>query len=158
MAEFSRISADVPDWTREAKGFFEWNPGKSLVATLRAYQRAPKILRPWHVLRHRFWSALSGADIPLNCQIGGGFLIPHPNGIVIHPASRIGPNCLLFQQVTLAGTVVLEGHVDAGAGAKLLGPLTVGKHCEIGANAVVTRDVPAGSIAMGVPARVFARA
>lgn len=85
-------------------------------------------LRRWVVLQHRFWSAVSGADIPLNCQIGGGLLLPHPNGVVIHPAAVIGPNCLIFQQVTLGtrgntGAPVLAGHVDVGAGAKLLGAL-----------------------------------
>jgi serine O-acetyltransferase len=86
-------------------------------------------------------------------------LIPHPNGIVIHPEAEIGPNCLLFQQVTIGsahgGVPRLGGHVDVGAGAKVLGPITIGDHAVIGANAVVTTDVPSGATAVGVPARIL---
>lgn len=110
------------------------------------------------VLRHRFWSVVTGADVPLNSQIGGGLLMPHPNGIVIHPGAQIGPNCLLFQQVTIGetsgGVPHLGGHVDVGAGAKLIGKITIGDHAKIGANAVVTIDVPAGATAIGVPAKI----
>ena len=85
-------------------------------------------------------------------------MLPHPNGVVIHPDARVGPNCLIFQQVTLGtlatgGTPVIGGHVDIGAGAKLLGGIVVGEHAQIGANAVVLTDVPARSVAVGIPAR-----
>lgn len=160
------VSSTVPDWSRELKRHGEWNPGKSLLASIRAYQKhrdQPGLLSPllkrWAVLCHRFWSAVSGADIPLNCQIAGGLLLPHPNVVVIHPAAKVGPNCLIFQQVTLgtrggADAPVLEGHVDVGAGAKLLGGITVGVHAQIGANAVVLVSVPAHALAVGVPAVV----
>lgn len=85
--------------------------------------------------------------------------MPHPNGIVIHPHAKIGPNCLLFQQVTIGqrngGVPRIGGHVDIGAGAKVLGPLAVGDHAVIGANAVVLKDVPMGATAIGIPARVL---
>jgi len=111
------------------------------------------------VIRHRFWSAVSGADIPLNSKIGGGLMIPHPNGIVIHPDAEIGPNCLIFQQVTIGkglkpGLPVIEGHVDIGAGAKIIGNIRIGAHAKIGANAVVLNDVPEDSIAIGIPAKI----
>ena len=97
----------------------------------------------------------------LNCNLGGGLLLPHPNGIVIHPDAQIGPNCLLFHQVTIGeaagGVPTLEGHVDVGAGAKIIGQLRIGKHAKIGANAVVLTDVPAGATAVGVPARIIQR-
>lgn len=161
-------SATVPDWSREEKGLFTWSPARSLLASIRAYQRAQRswpprrfLVRKLAVLRHRFWSLASGADIPLNSRIAGGLLLPHPNGVVVHPASEIGPNCLLFQQVTL-GTVQgsdavprLGGNVVVGAGAKLLGGITIGDHALIGANAVVLQDVPAGASAVGIPARIM---
>ena len=112
------------------------------------------------VVRHRFWSAVCAADIPLDCQIEGGLLLPHPVGVVIHPDARVGPNCLLFQGVTLGnggrlpGAPVLQGHVDVGAGAKILGGVTIGADAKIGANAVVVCDVPAGATAVGIPARI----
>lgn len=110
------------------------------------------------VVRHRIWSVVTGADIPLNSNLGGGLLIPHPNGVVIHPDAEVGPNCLLFQQVTIgatsAGVPKLGGHVDVGAGAKIIGPVQIGDHAIIGANAVVTGNVPAGATAVGVPARI----
>jgi serine O-acetyltransferase len=111
------------------------------------------------VLRHRFWSVVTGAEIPLNCNVGGGLLINHPNGIVIHPAARIGVNCQISQQVTVgtngkAGLPRIGGHVDIGAGAKILGAVRIGDHAKIGANAVVLDDVPRGAVAVGIPAKV----
>jgi hypothetical protein len=104
------VSALVPDWSRESKRWYEWQPSRSLLASIRSYQQHRAsgyphsiALRYVAVLRHRFWSAVTGADIPLNCQIEGGLLLPHPNGVVIHPDAVIGPNCLLFQQTTLGG-------------------------------------------------------
>ncbi len=152
------------DWAREYKPVFAWMPSKSLLASIRSYQRHSgaglyrKFFRTVAVLRHRFWSVVTGADIPINAKIGGGLMIPHPNGIVIHADCSIGPNCLLFQQVTLGhagtGVPVLGGHVDIGAGAKILGPITIGDDARIGANAVVLIDVPAGMTAVGVPAKI----
>ncbi|HEY2484191.1 MAG TPA: hypothetical protein VGI36_03540 [Candidatus Binataceae bacterium] len=112
------------------------------------------------VLEHRFWSIVTGADIPLDSHIGGGLQLPHPNGVVIFPRAVIGPNCLISQQVTIGvggpklGAPVVGGHVDIGAGAKILGGVTIGDHARIGANAVVLEDVPSGATAVGVPARI----
>lgn len=162
------VSATEPDWRRERLRFGEWNPGKRLLRSIRDHQRWSQRgalgfpVRGWASLRHRFWSVVTGADIPLNCVLGGGLILPHPNGVVIHPGARVGPNCLIFQQVTLGtlesgGTPVVGGHVDIGAGAKLLGPVVVGDHAVVGANAVVVTDVPAHHTAIGVPARCRAR-
>jgi serine O-acetyltransferase len=161
----AQVSASAPDWTREQKPWLSWNPSRSLIASIRSYQHSAGssnplslVVRKLAVLRHRFWSVVTGADIPLNCQIGGGLLMPHPNGIVIHPDAKIGPNCLLFQQVTIGhrrgGVPSIGGHVDIGAGAKVLGPIAIGDHAVIGANAVVLIDVPAGATAVGIPASV----
>lgn len=158
------ISADIPDWSREARG--GWHPGHRLLATIRAHQTlagrrgwAAAARRKALVLRHRWWSVVAGADIPLVTRIGGGLVLPHPNGVVIHPDVVIGPNCLFFQQVTLGanarGVPLIGGHVDIGAGAKVIGPVRVGEHAAIGANAVVTADVPPRAVVAGIPARVI---
>ena len=164
------ISADEPDWKREQKGFWQWAPERSLLASIRDHQRwsASKVpgvrcLRGLALLRHRFWSVVTGADIPVNSRLAGGLRIPHPQGIVVHPRAVVGPNCLLMQQVTLGsgprpGLPVLVGHVDVGPGARVLGGVRIGAHARIGANAVVLDDVPEGATAVGVPARIVKRA
>lgn len=157
------ISAQQPDLMREYKAAWSWCPSRSLLASIRAYQRYADSRNPFlrmasklAILRHRFWSVITGADIPVNTRIGGGLLLPHPSGVVIHPQVEIGPNCLIFQQVTLGsgkgGVPRIGGHVDIGAGAKILGAVTVGDHARIGANAVVLHDVPGGKTAIGIPA------
>jgi serine O-acetyltransferase len=157
-----RVSATVPDWSRETPERF-WDAGRKLIRAIRQYQAAQNRLeRLWWRQVHRIWSIIAQADIPLETRIGGGLALPHPNGVVIHPTAIIGPNCLIFQQVTIGvaeGThaPVIGGHVDIGAGAKIIGAVNVGDHALIGANAVVTRDVPADSVARGNPARVFPR-
>ena len=160
------ISADVPDWSRETPQSF-WDPGRKLLLAIRHYQYwqgrggiASGFMCKLAVLRYQFWTVITGAEIALNCDIGGGLMIPHPNGIVIHPGVKIGVNCLIFQQVTIGirrgpGLPVIEGHVDIGAGAKILGGLRIGAHAVIGANAVVTGDVPSGAVATGIPAKVM---
>jgi serine O-acetyltransferase len=163
------LSAREPDWSREEpRGW--WDPSRQLLASIRDHQRAVErggalgfVGKRLAVLRHRFWSVVSGADIPVNCAgLGGGLLLPHPQGVVIHPDAEVGPNCLLLQQVTLGtgprpGTPKLGGHVDVGAGAKVLGGVTIGDHAVIGANAVVISDVPAHAVAVGIPAVVKKR-
>lgn len=157
-------SAREPDWDCERVTRF-WDPGPKLVRSIRRWQAARTRgglegqirARLWS-LNHAWWSLVTQCDIPLDCQIGGGLRLPHPNGIVVHPSVKIGPNCLLFHQVTVTGLVTLGGHVDVGAGAKLIGPLQIGDHVQIGANAVVTHDLPPQCVAAGVPARIIARA
>lgn len=163
------VSPTAPDWSREqVRG--QCDPGRRLLRTIRQYQkwrrrRGPlsRLVTITIVIRYRIWQCITGADIPLDTRIGGGLLIPHPNGIVIHNEAIIGPNCLIFQQVTLGtrerreGAPVIGGHVDIGAGARILGPVRIGDHAVIGANAVVLDDVPPGAIAVGIPARIITR-
>lgn len=159
MSKDQNVSAQTPDWSREAVRCF-WDPGPKLLRSIRRYQAAQArgglsgwLAKKLWAVNHLFWSTITQCEIHLNCQIEGGLRLTHPTGIVIHPKARIGPNCMIFHQVTLAGAVVLGGHVDIGAGAKLLGPLSVGDHARVGANAVVTSDVPEGVTMVGIPAR-----
>ena len=167
MLQKVTVSAEIPDWSREHKTFFSWDPSRSLLASIRNYQRYAasrnpifKLMSKVMVIRHRFWSVVTGADIPLTSKLGGGLLLPHPNGIVIHPDAEIGPNCLVFQQVTIGVRAdglppFIGGHVDIGAGAKVLGNITIGNHVSIGANAVVLTNIPEAKSAAGIPARVI---
>lgn len=148
---------------REAIRSF-WDPASKLMRAVRRYQAARDkggvlsvIQRKYWALNHLFWSTITQSEIHLNCRIAGGFRMPHPTGIIIHPDARIGPNCMIFHQVTLAGPVTLGGHVDIGTGAKILNGVTIGDHVTIGANAVVTSDVPSGVTVAGIPARIIAR-
>jgi len=171
LSVVSTVSAVVPNPSRERSNRW-WDPSKRLINSIRDYQRMllkrreASVAYAWTfslrskfaVIRHRFWSVITGSDIPLNANLGRGLLLPHPNGIVIHPDAIIGPNCLIFQQVTIGtgtkpGLPRIGGHVDIGAGAKILGGITIGAHSVIGANAVVTKNVPAHSVATGIPAR-----
>lgn len=166
MTQAPQPSAVAPDWTREHRQAGQWQPSRALLASIRTYQRHAGrttglawLARKCAVIRHRFWSVVCGSDIPLNCQLGGGLILPHPQGVVIHPDVQLGPNCMVFQQVTLGtgpkpGVPCIGGHVDIGPGARVLGGVTVGDHARIGANAVVLEDVPAGATAVGVPARI----
>ena len=161
ISDCQSVAADL---TRERKRRLQWYPSRSLLAAIRQYQnaRGPLALlsRRIAIERHRFWSVITGADIPVNCQIGGGLMLPHPNGVVIAPEAVIGVNCIIFQQVTIGtasgGYPTLGDDILVGAGAKILGAVKVGTGARIGANAVVLCDVPPGSTATGVPAKIIA--
>ena len=152
------ISTTEPNWDREKINRW-WSPSQQLIKSIRQYQKWRNyngiISRfcYFYVLQHRFWSAIAGADIPVNCQLGGGLKLPHPNGIVIHPEASIEVNCLIFQQVTIIKGVKIGSNVNIGAGAKIIRPVSIGDRASIGANAVVVNDVPANTIAMGIPAK-----
>jgi serine O-acetyltransferase len=158
--------AEAPDWTREKPRRF-WDPSRKLLLAIRRYQYwlnkggiLSAFFRRLVVLRYRFWSVVTGSDIALTAQMGGGLLLPHPNGVVIHPKAKIGINCLIHQQVTIGtkedgreDVPVIEGHVKIYSGAKILGPIHLGAHATIGANAVVLVDVPENATVVPVSAR-----
>src|SRR5512139_774178 len=105
---------------------------------------------------------LTGIEIHPGASIGSGLFIDHGMGVVIGETSEIGDNVTLFQGVTLGGTGKQRGkrhptignHVVVGAGAKVLGPITIGDYVKIGANSVVLQDVPDHSTVVGIPGRI----
>ena len=105
---------------------------------------------------------LTGIEIHPGATIGRRFFIDHGMGVVIGETAEIGDDCTLYHGVTLGGTSWAKGKrhptlgegVVIGAGAKVLGPITVGAHAKIGSNAVVVKDVPPNATAIGIPARV----
>jgi serine O-acetyltransferase len=105
---------------------------------------------------------LTGAEIEPEATFGPGFYIHHGHGIVIAGGVRAGRELHIYQQATLGmswgsnqGTPVLGDRVHIFTGAKILGNVTIGDDAVIGANAVVLQDVPAGCLAVGVPARII---
>jgi len=147
------------------------NPFSSrLLASIRAYQYHRDRSGPWHILmrriariRHILWSVVTQSDVDLQATLGKGLMLPHPNGVVIHGEARIGDDCMIMQQVTVGmideGEVpVIGNRVYIGAGAKIIGNVTVGDGARIGANAVVVNDVPSNATAVGIPARIIRRA
>lgn len=106
---------------------------------------------------------LTGIEIHPSAKIGTGFFIDHGMGVVIGETAEIGDYVTLFQGVTLGGTgkergkrhPTLGNHVVVGAGAKILGGITIGDNVKIGANSVVLKNVSANSTVIGVPARVI---
>lgn len=107
-----------------------------------------------------------GVEIPYTCEIGRRVVFEHQGGIVVHGGTRIGDDCIIRQNCTLGirtladldAAPILEAGVQLGAGAVILGAVTIGAGATIGANAVVLQDVPAGALAVGVPARIVMRA
>ena len=107
--------------------------------------------------------AVTGVDIHPEAQIGRRVFIDHATGVVIGQTAQVGNDVVIFHGVTLGGVAMTPGkrhptvgdHVMIGAGAKVLGPITVGTGVKIGANAVVVKDVPCGNVAIGVPARLL---
>ena len=130
-----------------------------------------------HRLAHFLWSIklkliarifshlariLTGIEIHPGAQIGRRFFIDHGMGVVIGETAIIGDDCTLYHGVTLGGTTwkkgkrhpTLKNNVVIGAGAKVLGPITLGNNSKVGSNAVVVTDIPNDSTAVGIPAKI----
>jgi len=121
-----------------------------------------KLLARWlsHITRF-----LTGIEIHPGAQIGEGFFIDHGMGVVIGETAMVGKCVTIYHGVTLGGTSLekgkrhptIEDEVVIGAGAKILGNITIGSHSRIGANAVVVNSVPPNSVVVGVPGQVVVR-
>jgi serine O-acetyltransferase len=111
----------------------------------------------------QFGRWITGIEIHPGARIGKGVFIDHGMGVVIGETAVVGDNCLLYQGVTLGGTgkihgkrhPTLEDNVVVGAGAKVLGAITVGANTRIGAGSVLLRNVDADSTVVGIPGRVI---
>ena len=116
----------------------------------------------------QFSRFLTGIEIHPAAKIGKNFFIDHGMGVVIGETSEIGDNVTIYHMVTLGGISpsinsdnqrqvkrhpTLKDNVVIGSGAQVLGPLTVGENAKVGANAVVTKDVPANAVMVGIPAK-----
>ena len=163
----------------DIKVVFERDPAaRTAIETLTACPGLHAILL--HRMNHWLWKKklyllarisahiarfLTGIEIHPGATIGQRFFIDHGMGIVIGETSEIGNNCSIYHGVTLGGTTwnkgkrhpTLEDDVVVGAGAKVLGPITIGEGSRIGCNAVVVRDTPPGATVVGVPGHVIVK-
>ena len=129
----------------------------------------PKLLRaPLSVVyraAERHCRNVYGIELPYSAKVGRRVKIEHQGGIVVHGDSSIGDECTIRQGVTLGmkntdkafDAPTLERGVDVGAGAVILGAIVVGEGAHVGANAVVVKDIDAGAVAVGVPAKVIGK-
>ncbi|MGP1396922.1 MAG: serine O-acetyltransferase [Inquilinaceae bacterium] len=166
---FKRIREDIESVTSRDPA------ARSKLAIVLAYPgfHALMVYRLAHWLWLRNWRTLAvflaylarivtGIEIHPGATIGRRFFIDHGTGVVIGETAEIGDDVTLYQGVTLGGTTLepgkrhptLKSGVIVGAGAKVLGPLTVGSEARVGSNAVVLKDVPDGATVVGIPAKV----
>ncbi len=152
-----------PAATSKLEVFLTYSGFHSLLAYRLAHwlKKAGIPLLPRAISQLARW--LTGIEIHPSARIGTGFFIDHGMGVVVGETAEIGDHVTLFQGVTLGGTgkergkrhPTLGNHVVVGAGAKILGGITIGDNVKVGANSVVLKSVPANSTVIGVPGRVI---
>jgi serine O-acetyltransferase len=133
----------------------------------RVDHRPPGLAR--NVLLRFYWflfrivETATGISLPKSCIVGKGLRIWHFGGVFLHGEAVIGENCTLRQGVTIGnraeggGSPVIGDNVEFGAYAQVLGGVCIGSGCKIGAMALVLNDIPAGSTAVGQPARIVSK-
>jgi serine O-acetyltransferase len=164
---FENVKEDWRTYERDI-----WRQGLWVMAVYRfgrwRYGIRPSFLRPPFSFLYKLlkvWSQiLTGIDLPCEVVVGRRFLIEHFGGIVISGDTVFGDDCVVRNGVTVGlrhtgvrGAPRIGNRVDIGTGAKVLGAITIGDDVAIGANAVVLKDVPPNSIAVGVPAEIRPR-
>lgn len=161
--------AAVKERDPAAKGTVEVVLLYSGVHAILAYRVSHKLYLSKHYFSARAVSQLArfftGIEIHPGATIGKGLFIDHGMGVVIGETAEIGDNCTLYQGVTLGGTgkdvgkrhPTLGDNVMVGAGAKVLGPIKISDNSKVAANAVVLKEVPENSTAVGIPAKVVRR-
>lgn len=131
-----------------------YRAGHALRPRLGLLGRASAFFASW-LIRHGY-----GCSIAPSARIEGGLILPHPQGIVIGPGVKVGPRAWIFQNVTIGGSPGREGMPCVGPdarifpGAVLAGPITIGANVVVGANTVVTTDVPGRQLVRGPAAEV----
>lgn len=157
------------DFQTHGRQWFNWGFRAMVIYRFGQWRyRIPiRVLRvPFSLLYKYLFFRIQGRGIELPCeaQVGRGLRIDHQGGIVVSGYARLGDDCVIRNGVTI-GTArtdkieapIIGNRVDIGAGAKVLGGIVIGDDVAIGANAVVLQDVPSGSIAVGIPARILPR-
>jgi len=129
--------------------------------------RSSWIRKPFSLLYkflYKIVQIVTGVEFPCEIEIGKNFRIDHFGGIVVSGYARFGDHCVIRNGVTIGLRNVddpvapsIGNDVDIGAGAKILGGITIGNNVNIGANAVVITDVPDDSIAVGIPAKIISK-
>lgn len=155
------------DYDPAAKSYLEialLYPGPKAIAL---YRIAHSLYQTELFFLARFVSELArwitGIEIHPGAKIGHRLVIDHGMGVVIGETAEIGDDCIIFHGVTLGGTKfdhvkrhpTVKNKVMIGTGAKILGPITLGEGCRVGANAVVVKDVPPQVVVVGNPAKIL---
>lgn len=146
--------------------YFIINQNFKLITLYRvAHYFRKKNMRIFSALLTRVIKFLYPIDIEVACNIGVGLKMPHPLCIVIGGKVKIGDNCKIMQGVSLGGSLgksksdgqtqpIIGENVFIGAGAKIIGPVTIGDNVVIGANSVVTKDIDSNHTAFGFPLKI----
>jgi len=120
-----------------------------------------KVLSLVYKIAYKFIQIITGIELPCEAEVGDNFIIDHFGGIVISGYAKFGDNCRIRNGVVVGLKNInnptapqIGNDVDIGAGAKILGGITIGNRVTIGANAVVLQDIPDDSIAVGIPATI----